>query len=157
MKLSNNLSIDNIINSYKRRGYYGQQLDAIRQGLERGFDVSIYDDKRFDHEQMYEILTGLKYNIDVSIYADLKYSFMLMKYIRQALSHGVDHDKLVAYLEQPQYNEYQLNQILMGLCDDLDTSKFDSYKIDSRGMNEIRRGLENGVDIASYVARSSSR
>ena len=61
LKLSNNLSIDNIINSYKRRGYYGQQLDAIRQGLERGFDVSIYDDKRFDHEQMYEILTGLKH------------------------------------------------------------------------------------------------
>lgn len=50
LKLSNNLSIDNIINSYKRRGYYGQQLDAIRQGLERGFDVSIYDDKRFDHQ-----------------------------------------------------------------------------------------------------------
>ena len=42
MKLSNNLSIDNIINSYKRRGYYGQQLDAIRQGLESGLDVSIY-------------------------------------------------------------------------------------------------------------------
>ena len=93
LKLSNNLSIDNIINSYKRRGYYGQQLDVIRQGLERGFDVSIYDDKRFDHLQMYEIFTGLKRNLDVSLFANVKYSFTLMGYISQALSHGVHRRK----------------------------------------------------------------
>ena len=75
LKLSNNLSIDNIINSYKRRGYYREQLDVIRDGLEKGFDVSIYDDKRFDHQQMYEILIGLKRNLDVSLYTDAKYSF----------------------------------------------------------------------------------
>ena len=33
MKLSNDLSVDNVIESYKRRGYYDQQLNAIRQKL----------------------------------------------------------------------------------------------------------------------------
>ena len=33
LKLSNDLSVDNVIESYKRRGYYGQQLNAIRQKL----------------------------------------------------------------------------------------------------------------------------
>ena len=33
LKLSNDLSVDNVIESYKRRGYYDQQLNAIRQKL----------------------------------------------------------------------------------------------------------------------------
>ena len=39
----------------------------------------------------------------------------------------------------------------MGLCDDLDVSKFDSVMYDSKKMNEIRTGLANGVDITQYV------
>lgn len=154
LKLSNNLSVDNVINSYKRCGYYSQQLDVIRKGLEKGFDVSIYDDIRFDYRQMNEIFIGLTRNLDVSVYANAKYSSVVMKYASQALSHGVQGDKLVKYLENKHYDSSQLNQIFMGLCDNLDVSKFDSVMYHSNKMNEIRTGLVNGVDISQYVDNS---
>lgn len=71
LKLSNNLSIDNIIDAYERRGYYSEQLDVIRNGLEKGFDVSISD--------------GLRLGLDVSQYADPSIPFTEMRMIKSRL------------------------------------------------------------------------
>ena len=99
MKLSNNLSIDNIINSYKRRGYYGQQLDAIRQGLERGYDVSIYATPDLDEYQMRVILYCLYYGFDELARNLSKTSNFnpddIMSYLKFLIntSHGAQHKK----------------------------------------------------------------
>lgn len=95
MKLSNNLSIDNIINSYKRRGYYGQQLDVIREGLEKGLDVSLYTKPVFDLFQMRQIEYGLESGVNVEVYANSKYTSYHMKVIRLYLEQNLDVSHLL--------------------------------------------------------------
>ena len=45
MKLSNNLSIDALLNMYGDQGFDTFQLKQIEEGLEQGLDVSIYAKK----------------------------------------------------------------------------------------------------------------
>lgn len=45
MKLSNNLSIDALLNIYADQGFDTFQLKQIEEGLEQGLDVSIYANK----------------------------------------------------------------------------------------------------------------
>lgn len=45
MKLSNNLSIDALLNMYTDQGFDTFQLKQIEEGLEQGLDVSIYAKK----------------------------------------------------------------------------------------------------------------
>lgn len=45
MKLSNNLSIDALLNMYANQGFDTFQLKQIEEGLEQGLDVSIYAKK----------------------------------------------------------------------------------------------------------------
>lgn len=45
MKLSNNLSIDALLNMYADQGFDAFQLKQIEEGLEQGLDVSIYAKK----------------------------------------------------------------------------------------------------------------
>ena len=45
MKLSNNLSIDALLDMYADQGFDTFQLKQIEEGLERGLDVSIYAKK----------------------------------------------------------------------------------------------------------------
>lgn len=45
MKLSNNLSIDALLNMYADQGFDTFQLRQIEEGLEQGLDVSIYAKK----------------------------------------------------------------------------------------------------------------
>ena len=57
-------------------------MNLIRQGLERGFDVSLYSSLEFNHSQMSQILEGLKSNVDVSIYTDPNFTWLQMRQIR---------------------------------------------------------------------------
>lgn len=45
MKLSNNLSIDALLDMYANQGFDTFQLKQIEEGLEQGLDVSIYAKK----------------------------------------------------------------------------------------------------------------
>lgn len=46
MKLSNNLSIDALLDMYTDQGFDTFQLRQIEEGLEQGLDVSIYGNKK---------------------------------------------------------------------------------------------------------------
>lgn len=42
MKLTNNLSIDTLVEMYENKGFNYQQMTQIKKGLMSGIDVSIY-------------------------------------------------------------------------------------------------------------------
>ena len=60
------MTININIDKYKE-GYSSKQLYAIRDGYARGYDVSLFDDKKFSSEQMYAIIKGIKDGVDVMV------------------------------------------------------------------------------------------
>lgn len=67
-----------------------RQMSAIRLGLAKGLDVSIYAKPEFNGVQMLEIMSGLEKGLDVSIYANPKFSSLKMGLIRIGLEEGLD-------------------------------------------------------------------
>ena len=61
------------------------QMELIKWGLKKNFDVSIYAKKEFDWEQMEQIVKGLEEGLDVSQYANSKFSKRKMEEIRLKL------------------------------------------------------------------------
>lgn len=47
MKLTNNLSIESLIEMYEKQGFDYQQMTQIKKGLISGIDVSVYTHTRY--------------------------------------------------------------------------------------------------------------
>ena len=47
MKLTNNLSIESLIEMYEKQGFDYQQMTQIKKGLMNGIDVSVYAHKDY--------------------------------------------------------------------------------------------------------------
>lgn len=124
MKLSNNLTIDNIYDSIVSRyqppfwGYDYEQKALIRRVLEEGYDAKYIANPRFSQEQMVCIYHGLKKGLDVSVYAKVSFSIDQMHLLRKALEDGYD------------------------------VKPFAKVKFSYNQMKALIRGLELGVDVA---------
>lgn len=70
------------IKKYKSMGFDNFQLSTIKNGINKGLDVSIYAKPEYNWEQMYEIYKGLINGLDVTSYADPKIPYMKMAEIR---------------------------------------------------------------------------
>ena len=69
MKLSNNLTFESLIQSFERK--YGQQynsmqLSRLKQGFDKGLDISRCANPRYDWTIMREVLWGLVSGVDIS-------------------------------------------------------------------------------------------
>lgn len=93
-----------LLKKYEAMGFDKGQMEEIRQGLEKGLDVSWYTSVKYDWFQMEEIKKGLEWGLNVSVYAKPEISYDRMRQIRKALKEGVDlsrHQELEAgYLRQ---------------------------------------------------------
>lgn len=62
MKLTTNLTVENLLKNEKWTSQFDKtQLELIKNGLERGYDVSIYATPELDYLQMRVILLSLYY------------------------------------------------------------------------------------------------
>lgn len=62
MKLTSNLTIANLLKNEKWASQFDEiQLELIKNGLESGYDVSLYATPEFDRYQMRVILLSLYY------------------------------------------------------------------------------------------------
>ena len=59
--------------------------------------------------------------------------------------------KYTDFLNSTRFNYAQINQIRYGLEDGVDVSIYARPELDSDKMREIRLGLKAGIDISSYV------
>ena len=59
-KISNNLSIDNLLETELYKDFNLSQKDEIRKGLEKGLDVSIYANPNYYWQQMENIRKQLE-------------------------------------------------------------------------------------------------
>jgi hypothetical protein len=121
MKLISNLTFDNAITQYEEkydRKYYHGQLRELREGFEKGLDISYYTDPDFEHEQMREIRLGLEKGLDVSLYAKPAFDLFQMRQIEYGLESGVSAEVYT----NSKYTSYHMKVIRLYLEQNLDVS-----------------------------------
>ncbi|MEH2941845.1 FapA family protein [Lachnospiraceae bacterium KK002] len=160
-----------LVRKYEAMGFDKGQVEEIRQGLEKGLDVSWYTSVNYDWFQMEEIKKGLERGLDVSVYARPEISYDRMRQIRKGLKEGVDlsgHQELEAgYLRQIRkakmghvdifsyieagYEPDQLEEIRLGLEHKADISRYLIKEFLGESLREIRLGVEEGLDVSVYA------
>lgn len=171
MKLSNNLTLEQLLESDWADQFNRAQLSEIRTGLNRNIDVyyadpSIKSDKMkvlrhasenginlleyakdFSVHQLEALLEGAKHKIDYHIYANRKYSHTQMLTIAQGLLLNLD---VSVYLD-PRFETNQMRVILKGLIHDVDVSIFAKLKYSDAQMHVICKELIDGHDVSKLA------
>ncbi len=80
---------NSLMKKYESMGFDKGQLEEIRQGVEKGLDVSWYTSVKYDWFQMEEIKKGLERGLDVSVYAREELTYDRMRQIRKGLQDGI--------------------------------------------------------------------
>lgn len=160
-----------LIRKYESMGFDKGQMEEIRQGLEKGLDVSWYTSVNYDWFQMEEIKKGLERGLDVSSYAKSEISYDRMRQIRKGLKEGLDlsryqeleagylrqirkaklgHVDIFTYIEQG-YEPDQLEEIRLGLEHKADIKDHLIKEFLGESLREIRLGVEEGLDVSVYA------
>ena len=171
MKLSNNLTLEQLLESEWADQFNRAQLSEIRTGLHRNIDVyyadpSIKSDKMqvlrhasenginlleyakdFSVQQLEALLEGAKHKIDYHIYANRKYSRAQMMIIAQGLLLNLD----ISHYLDPRFDANQMRVILRGLIHDVDVSIFAKLKFSDGQMHVICKELIDGHDVSKLV------
>lgn len=87
------------------------QRHEICLGQEKGLNVDLYADPRYEHDQMKQIRIGLENGVDTSQYADRKLSAKQMTVLREALEQGID----VSSIKDHKLTVEQMNEKIMDL------------------------------------------
>lgn len=96
MKLANNMTFENLIQSYEEMydcAYDNLQLKELRYGFKQGLDISVFSNPKFAFNQMDEIRQGLAENLNVEIYAKPTFDVGQMRQIKKGLERNVDVSK----------------------------------------------------------------
>lgn len=129
MKLSNNLTIDNVYDSIVSRhlgiwGYDYEQRALIRRVLEEGLGAKYIANPRFSREQMVCIYQGLKKGLNVKLYAKVSFSTDQMYLLRKALEEGYD----VRPIAKVKFSYNQMKAFIRGLMLGIDVSKSEYFR-----------------------------
>lgn len=89
-------------NEINKRKLLGTEIKYIRLGLEKGFDVSIYNKPEYDYAQMEAIYEGMEMGLDISWYAKPEFDAFTMRIIKLELEKGVD----VSFVAKPELDDY---------------------------------------------------
>ena len=176
MKLSNNLTLEQLLESEWADQFNRAQLSEIRTGLNRNIDVyyadpSIKSDKMkvlrhasenginlleyakdFSVQQLEALLEGAKHKIDYHVYANRKYSHTQMLTIAQGLLLNLD----VSHYLDPRFETNQMRVILRGLIHDVDVSIFTKLKFSDGQMHVICKELIDGHDVSKLANHNYS-
>ncbi|MCI9004655.1 MAG: DUF342 domain-containing protein [Lachnospiraceae bacterium] len=162
---------NSLMKKYESMGFDKGQLEEIRQGVEKGLDVSWYTSVKYDWFQMEEIKKGLERGLDVSVYAREELTYDRMRQIRKGLQDGIklsEYQSLSAgYLRQIRkakqgnvnifpyiqkgYEPDQLEEIRLALEHKADLEPYLIMEFLGESIREIRLGLEEGLDVSLYA------
>ena len=146
MKLTSNLTFDNVIKQYEdkyHRKYYYAQLVELRRGFEEGLDISVYADPDFEHEQMEVIREGLEKGLDVSVYDKLEFDHFQMSQVKYGLENKVD----VELYANSKYAAFHMKIIRLCLELNLDVSRLLDENL---SYSQVKRIEQQLLDIVEY-------
>ena len=114
-KIYNNLTIDNLIETDWFNQFHRDKKKAVKDGINKNLDVSLYADPIFKTYQMNEIKKGLENNVDVSIYANPNFTWEQMKEMRLGLQVNLN----VSIYAKKEFNWLQMKLIRLDLKDEM--------------------------------------
>ena len=129
---------------YITQGYDDEQLEAIREAMEKKLPIDEYVNKTFRGIALKEIFTGLEHNVDVKEYAKLNLTWQQMREIRLGLEHRVDVSQYNNHL----YSAKQMKEIRLGLEEGLDVSYYKSPIFAAKDMYKKRLELLDNPKLA---------
>ena len=129
---------------YITQGYDDEQLEAIREAMEKKLPIDEYVNKTFRGIALKEIFTGLEHNVDVKEYAKLNLTWQQMREIRLGLEHRVDVSQYNNHL----YSAKQMKEIRLGLEESLDVSYYKSPIFAAKDMYKKRLELLDNPKLA---------
>ena len=91
-------------NEINKRKLLENEIKYIRLGLEKGFDVSIYNKPEYDYAQMEAIYEGMEMGLDISWYAKPEFDAFTMRIIKLGLEKDVD----VSSVAKPELDDYDI-------------------------------------------------
>lgn len=151
MKLTTNLTFENAIQQYEEKyncKYYHGQLRELREGFEKGLDVSYHADPDFEHDQMKVIREGLEKGLDVSLYAKSAFDLFQMRQIEYGLESGVSAEVYA----NSKYTSYHMKVIRLCLEQNLDVSCLLDENLHYLTVKRLEQRLSDAVthDIVSH-------
>lgn len=139
MKLSNNLSIDALLDMYAGQGFDTFQLKRIEEGLEQGLDVTKYDDPTLPYIEMRKKrrrILGQKRRHDIE---------------NRAKSNNIDLKKSKAKYKELNFDKDKIRLLLEIESYGFDMRLYKQVKYDFWTMEWLFQLQRNHVDISQYL------
>ena len=145
MKLSNNLTLEQLLENDWADQFNRAQLSEIRTGLNRNIDV-YYADPSIKSDKMKVLRRASETGINLLEYAK-DFSAQQLEALLEGAKHNIDYR---AYANH-QYSHTQMLTIAQGLILNLDVSHYLDHRFDTNQMREILRGLIYKVDVSIFA------
>ena len=153
MKLTNNLTIEQLLKTPFGRQFNIEQKSLILQAAEIGIDPMVIAKPEFDDEQMWLIIAAHKTGHDYRPFA--KHIFHRQQ--SDVLIRGIYSQIDASLYADPTLTSEQMRLAYKHLFNDgVDAVKYIHQRFSEKQLNIIVRGLKQGLDVDSYAKREYS-
>lgn len=137
MKLKNNLSEEHLEESLIAQGYDMYQIEEIMTGLQEGLDVSVYCNIHYDFLTMQAYRFALMANVDVDWLKSKQFRMIQILVIAECSKAGLDRK----YFDPELFSKSQLVEIILGVRENIDVTKYAKVNYSNVKMRFIRKVL----------------
>jgi hypothetical protein len=156
MKLKNNLSEEHLEESLIAQGYDMYQIKEIMTGLREGLDVSVYRNIHYDFLTMQAYRFALMANVDVDWLKSKQFRMIQILMIAECTKAGLDRK----YFDPELFNKSQLVEIILGVREKIDITKYAKVNYSNVKMRFIRKVLtffkrlrSKSLNLPKYILR----
>lgn len=137
MKLKNNLIEERLEESLIAQGYDMYQIYEIMKGIQLGLDVSVYRNIHYDFLTMQAYRFALMANVDVDWLKSKQFRMIQILMIAECTKAGLDRK----YFDPELFNKSQLVEIILGVRENIDVTKYAKVNYSNVKMRFIRKVL----------------
>lgn len=137
MKLKNNLSEERLEESLIAQGYDVYQIYEIMKGIQLGLDVSVYRNIHYDFLTMQAYRFALMANADVDWLKSKQFRMIQILMIAECTKAGLERK----YFDPELFNKSQLVEIILGVRENIDVTKYAKVNYSNVKMRFIRKVL----------------
>lgn len=153
MKLSNNLTIEQLLKTPFGYQFTQEQKSLILQAVEIGIDLMDIAKPEFDDEQMWLIIAAQKTGHDYKPFTKHVFHRQQSDVLIRGLYSQIDAS---LYADPNLTSEQMLLAYKYLFNDGVDAVKYIRQKFSENQLNIIVRGLKQGLDVDSYAKREYS-
>ena len=153
MKLTNNLTIEQLLKTPFGRQFNIEQKSLILQAVEIGIDPMVIANPEFDDEQMWLIIAAHKTGYDYKPFANHIFHRQQSDVLIRGLYSQID----ASLYADPTLTSEQMRLAYKHLFNDgVDAVNYIRQNFSEKQLNIIVRGLKQGLDVDSYAKREYS-